>query len=173
MQLNREACIVIGAACDGDTQWTLGGAVCLVLFHRRCLEPGIIQSMADVLMHSPETWTTRRPGDGTLEGAAMRAEAEAMVLERASLLLDERQVTHVHLAAQVSAKQSGGSHQGAAVISKALQANELAITVVLQTEKWDLGPLVLFSKFLFELSELAKVPQTGLAWKGSGGFIPS
>jgi len=87
--------MVLGEVGDADGgRWSFTGAIFLVLLHHKCLSPTAIQEMSAVLTADAEGFGAPRPGDGSVDGASMEHETQAMVLHDAVLLLDSRDVTH-------------------------------------------------------------------------------
>ncbi|KAL3922865.1 MAG: hypothetical protein SGPRY_004410 [Prymnesium sp.] len=94
--------LTIGQALDGEGGvWELDGIVFLLLVHSRALPPAGVRRVGDGVMARPEALGLARPGDGSVDGAALRKEEECLLLDRSVLFADSRCVSHVALHASV------------------------------------------------------------------------
>ena len=66
----------------------------MVLVHTEVLTLSSIREMSTKLLSDTDEWGKPRDGDGSFDGAGMRHEISAALLDHAVVLLDSRTVTH-------------------------------------------------------------------------------
>lgn len=69
--------LCIGEVIDQEgRRWNMNGPIFLVLVHKVCLQPNIIQEMSRAVFADLSNWGTARTGDGSLMGALAETEIE-------------------------------------------------------------------------------------------------